>query len=82
MYKSSFSSYFKTASLLSEGGNVFEASSPIKREDITPTMKEFFKQFETIFPAARLHFEGIRTLGSVGKKEVSGDIDLALSVKR
>jgi hypothetical protein len=81
MYKSSFSSYFKTSSLLNEGGNVFEASSPIKREDITPTMKEFFKQFETVFPAARLHFEGIRTLGSVGKKEISGDIDLALSEK-
>jgi hypothetical protein len=79
MYKSSFSSYFKTSYLLSEGGNVFEASSPIKKEDIVPTMKEFFKQFETVFPAARLHFEGIRTLGSVGKKEVSGDIDLALS---
>jgi len=81
MYKSSFSNYFKTSSLISEGGNVFEASSPIKKEDITPTMKEFFKQFETVFPTARLHFEGIRTLGSVGKKEISGDIDLALSEK-
>ena len=79
MYKYSFSSYFKTSSLISEGGNVFEASSPIRKEDITPTMQEFFKQFETVFPAARLHFEGMRTLGSVGKKDISGDIDLALS---
>jgi hypothetical protein len=79
MYNFSFSNYFKTSSLLSEGGNVFEASSPIRKEDITPTMQEFFKQFETVFPAARLHFEGIRTLGSVGKKDISGDIDLALS---
>jgi hypothetical protein len=79
MYNFSFSNYYKTVSLISEGGNVFESSSPIKKEDITPTMREFFKQFETVFPAARIHFEGIRTLGSVGKKEVSGDIDLALS---
>jgi hypothetical protein len=79
MYNFSFSNYYKTVSLLNEGGNVFEASSPIKKEDITPTMKKFFKQFETVFPAARIHFEGIRTLGSVGKKEISGDIDLALS---
>jgi hypothetical protein len=79
MYNFSFSNYFKTASLISEGGNVFEESSPIKKEDIQPTLKEFFKQFGEIFPEARLHFEGIRTLGSVGKKEISGDIDLALS---
>jgi len=79
MLQFSFSNYYKTVSLLSEGGNVFEASSPIKKEDIQPTLKEFFKQFGEIFPEARLHFEGIRTLGSVGKKEISGDIDLALS---
>jgi len=79
MLQFSFSNYYKTASLLSEGGNVFEASSPIKKEDIQPTLKEFFKQFGEIFPEARLHFEGIRSLGSVGKKDVSGDIDLALS---
>ena len=79
MLQFSFSNYYKTVSLLSEGGNVFEASSPIKKDDIQPTLKEFFKQFGEIFPEARLHFEGIRTLGSVGKKEISGDIDLALS---
>jgi len=79
MLQFSFSNYYKTVNLLSEGGNVFEASSPIKKEDIQPTLKEFFKQFGNIFPKARLHFEGIRTLGSVGKKEISGDIDLALS---
>jgi hypothetical protein len=79
MLQFSFSNYYKTVSLLSEGGNVFEASSSIKKDDIQPTLKEFFKQFGEIFPEARLHFEGIRTLGSVGKKEISGDIDLALS---
>jgi len=79
MFERSFSSYFNSISLLKEGGNVFEETAPIKREHIKPTLQEFFKQFEEVFPAAKLHFEGIRTLGSVGKKEISGDIDLALS---
>lgn len=63
------------------GGNVFFGSGPIKKEDIKPTLSRFIQDFLRVFPKAKGHFEGIRTLGSVGKKDVSGDIDLALDEK-
>ena len=61
------------------GGNVFGTTASIKREDIKPTLLEFFREFKKIFPKAHAHFTGIKTIGSVGKKEVSGDIDLVLA---
>lgn len=63
------------------GGNVFFGSGPIRKEDIKPTLSRFIQDFLRVFPKAKGHFEGIRTLGSVGKKDVSGDIDLALDEK-
>jgi hypothetical protein len=75
----SFYKYFFSCDVLTEGGNVFGTTSPIKKEYIQPTLKQFFKEFGEVFPKAKPHFEGIRTLGSVGKKDISGDIDLALS---
>ena len=61
------------------GGNVFDSTAPIKKEHIKPTLLEFFKQFKQIFPKAEPFFREIKTLGSVGKKDYSGDIDLALA---
>lgn len=64
------------------GGHVFAGgSSPIRKEDIKPTLTRFIQNFVRVFPKAKGHFEGIKTLGSVGKKDVSGDIDLALDEK-
>lgn len=63
------------------GGNVFNSTAPIKKEHIKPTLSEFFKQFKQIFPKAEPFFREMKTLGSVGKKDYSGDIDLALSGK-
>ena len=63
------------------GGNVFDSTAPIKKEHIRPTLLEFFKEFKRIFPKAEPHFREMKTLGSVGKKDYSGDIDLALSGK-
>ena len=64
------------------GGHVFAGgSSPIRKEDIKPTLTRFIQNFIRVFPKAKGHFEGIKTLGSVGKKDVSGDIDLALDEK-
>jgi hypothetical protein len=75
----SFYKYFFSSNVLIEGGNVFGSTSPIKKEHIPPTINRFFKEFQEIFPKAEPHFKTIRTLGSVGKKDFSGDIDLALS---
>jgi hypothetical protein len=61
------------------GGNVFGNTAPIKREDIKPTLTEFLRQFKQIFPKAEPHFSTMKTLGSVGKKDTSGDIDLAMA---
>ena len=61
------------------GGNVFDSTAPIKKEDIKPTLLEFFRQFKQIFPKAEPFFREMKTLGSVGKKDYSGDIDLALA---
>ena len=64
------------------GGHVFAGgSSPIRKEDIKPTLTRFIQNFVRVFPKAKGHFEVIKTLGSVGKKDVSGDIDLALDEK-
>lgn len=71
------STYIKE-SLVTEGGNVWDNSSSIKKEYIKPTLDMFKKEFTRIFPIASKHFSGVRTLGSVGKKDVSGDIDLAI----
>ena len=69
---------FIKESLITEGGNVWYNSSSIKKEYIKPTLDAFKKEFTRLFPVASKHFGGVRTLGSVGKKDVSGDIDLAI----
>ena len=61
------------------GGNVFDITGSISKENIEPTLSKFYQELSSIFPNAKKYFKGIRTLGSVGKKDVSGDIDLAIS---
>jgi hypothetical protein len=62
--------------LIFEGGNVFGTTAPIKREYIQPTLDKFTKELKRIFPKVTFSFE---SLGSVGKKAESGDIDLGFS---
>ena len=62
--------------LVLEGGNVFGTTAPIKREYIQPTLDKFTKELKRIFPKITFSFE---SLGSVGKKAESGDIDLGFS---
>jgi hypothetical protein len=65
--------------LIQEGGHVFDGGSDkIKREFIPNTIKKFTEEFGKIFPKVKNHFENPQTLGSVGKKDYSGDIDLAI----
>ena len=60
-----------------EGGNVFGTTSPIKKENIQPTLEKFTIELKQIYPKIDFKFN---TLGSVGKKDESGDIDLGMSV--
>jgi hypothetical protein len=62
---------------LLEGGNVFGTTSSIKKEYIKPTLDNFIRELKRLYPKVNFDFE---TLGSVGKKDESGDIDLGFSV--
>lgn len=68
--------------ILLEGGHVFgEGSDPIRKEDIPGTLKNFITEFTGIFPNSKNYLEPTHTLGSVGKKDISGDIDIAVDEK-
>jgi len=63
------------------GGNVFEGkTSCIKLENIKPTLDAYFSELAGIFPDKAYIFntDYFQPVGSVGKKDVSGDIDLAI----
>lgn len=61
--------------IIQEGGNVFGTTDRIKREDIPPTLEKFVEELGKIFPKKKDTFK-FQTLGSVGQKDESGDIDL------
>ena len=63
--------------VIDEGGNVFGTTSSIKKEYIQPTLSKFTTELKRIFPKVDFKFN---TLGSVGKKDESGDIDLGMGV--
>ena len=73
---------FLKAKPVSEGGNVFAGkTTSIKREHIQPTLNAYFSELKSVFPkkAAIFNQNNFVPLGSVGKKAVSGDIDLGVS---
>lgn len=66
------------------GGNVFAGkTTSIKREYINPTLTEYFQELKRLFPkkADIFNTNHFIPLGSVGKKAVSGDIDLGIDIK-
>lgn len=63
------------------GGHVFNNSAPIKKEYINITIDKYIKEFSRIFPVAKRYLDPVVTLGSVGKKDFSGDIDIAIDNK-
>lgn len=63
--------------LLNEGGNVFGTTAPIAKEKIEPTLEKFTDQLGKIFPKKATTFSSFEKLGSAGKKDMSGDIDVA-----
>jgi len=75
VYKDDHSLMIKE-SLLLEGGNIFDDTSSIKKEYIEPTVKKFKETINKVFPKVKFDYE---LLGSAGKKDVSGDIDLGVN---
>lgn len=66
------------------GGNVFAGkTTSIKREYIEPTLTKYFQELKRLFPkkADIFNTNHFIPLGSVGKKSVSGDIDLGIDIK-
>ena len=64
------------------GGNIFkDYASPIVRENIRPTLKKYIDHLGFIFPEKAHIFKHFYPVGSVGKKPISGDMDLALDFK-
>ena len=64
------------------GGNIFkDYVSPISRQNIRPTLKKYIEHLEYVFPKKAHIFKNFSPVGSVGKKAVSGDMDLAIDFK-
>lgn len=66
------------------GGNVFkDRTTSIKKEHITPTLDKYFAELKKVFPkkASIFNIDKMKPVGSVGKKDISGDIDLAIDSK-
>ena len=64
---------------LDEGGNVFDGKTArIPLEYIKPTLDKYREELNKLFPLKKDVFAEFRYLGSVGKKSISGDIDLAM----
>jgi hypothetical protein len=69
---------------ITEGGNVFkDKTASIKLEHIAPTLEAYFNELKHIFPKKAMIFnlDHFKPLGSVGKKPMSGDIDLGIDSK-
>ena len=67
--------------ILTEGGNVFGTTDSIDKANIQPTIDKFISDLSRIFPAKASTFQSMDKLGSAGKKDVSGDIDLSYDIK-
>ena len=74
MLKTSFQKFFKESLLLSEGGNMFEGTISIKKEEVIPTVKSL----EKLTGMSLLN----SMLGSTGKAATSGDIDLVVDANK
>lgn len=63
------------------GGNVFAfQTDPIEVNNILPTLEKYFQELKNLFPkkSSIFNLDHYVPLGSVGKKPLSGDIDLGI----
>lgn len=69
--------------ILNEGGNIFGSrTESIPREYIQPTLDKYYNELKKLFPKHKDVFDTFEPVGSVGKKSMSGDIDLAIDLKQ
>ena len=70
---------FSQVSNINEGGHVFgEGSDPIAKDDIKPTVDAWVAEIKRLFPKVARYWDNPILLGSAGKKDFSGDIDVAI----
>ena len=63
------------------GGNIFkDFAEPIERQNIRPTIQKYIKHLGYIFPKKAHVFEKFILVGSAGKKELSGDLDVVFDI--
>ena len=63
------------------GGNIFkDEATSIRLEDIQPTISAYIDFLGNLFPMKAEAFKNFVPVGSVGKKPVSGDLDLAIDL--
>ena len=63
------------------GGNIFkDEATSIKLQDIQPTISAYIDFLGNLFPMKAEAFKNFVPVGSVGKKPVSGDLDLAIDL--
>ena len=58
------------------GGNIFQNTTTIKKENITFTVEAYIQEMRKMFS----WFPETSLLGSAGKKDISGDIDMAVDM--
>ena len=75
MFKS-FNEYVEFRELIKESGNIFDNVGKIKKEDIGDTLNVLLPP---ILKKLKLSNKDYVTLGSVGKKAMSGDIDILIN---
>ena len=64
------------------GGNIFKGKTErIKCENINNTLDNYYNELSIVFNNKKDIFKYFKTVGSVGKKPTSGDIDLAIDTK-
>jgi hypothetical protein len=61
------------------GGNIFKnKATSIPKNRIEPTIKAYKKHLAEVFPMKAHSFTFFKPVGSAGKKDISGDLDLAI----
>ena len=70
----------ESAELIKEGGNAITGVDRIELKNIEPTVNQVIKQYiDPVFPNSSLN-QNVFLLGSTGKKESSGDLDLGFDL--